>query len=403
LNLQFRTFAVKSEQIIGFREGLGIGTTPADHIVGASGDLGLFSDKLKFRTIYVKGGQEGSSLGISTTGGSKQGDVLGFFSTTDFFKQKLVTEAELDFARFDADTSDEFPRIRDKAYRLKAGGILGKFNYEALYEYTGCDYEVIGSPGVQKNREGYTLKAGANFPIHLINLSFSRYHDNVKKEDIFPTIYNNQGSIDYTFSKFKSLPIGLSYQKSAIRSEMEPQGISSTKTETDTITGKINYTKGQLNLGFQTSYSFQDDKTDQNNDTSTVTYTFTPTYTFEKPSLSISPNFSFNRSKNHLTGIHTDTHTATLDLRGDLINKKLTYGFGGTYTISKPSDGSSNQDSFSSNFNVSYLLIKNYLGFFNPSVGVRGTYNRTNNRIVDHTTDEFVIFLVIQTTMSFSF
>ncbi len=56
LHLQLRTFAVKSEQLIGFKDGMGIEGSSDDHIMGVSGDLGLISDKLRFRTIYVRGG-----------------------------------------------------------------------------------------------------------------------------------------------------------------------------------------------------------------------------------------------------------------------------------------------------------------------------------------------------------
>ena len=57
LNLKLRTFDVKSEQLFGFVGGPGLGTTPNDHIMGASADLGIISDKLRFRTIYVRGGE----------------------------------------------------------------------------------------------------------------------------------------------------------------------------------------------------------------------------------------------------------------------------------------------------------------------------------------------------------
>ncbi|MEW6374315.1 MAG: hypothetical protein AB1502_00805 [Thermodesulfobacteriota bacterium] len=404
LNLQLRTFDVKSEQLFGFKGGTGLGTTPNDHIMGVSGDIRFFSERLKFRTIYVKGGEEGSSLGISTAGGAKEGDVLGFLLMTDFFKGKLTTEAEFDLSRFDSDTSDEFPRRHDKAYKLKVGGALGDYTYEALYEYWGPDYEVVGNQGLSKDKESYALKAGANFlQIHLINLGLSLYNDNVEKDSLYPRVYTYQGMIDYTFSKFKSLPVGLSYQKSRLDSKWEPLGTPSTRTDTDTVTGKINYIKEPWNLGFTTTYSLQNDKTHQNNDTTTVTYTFTPTYTLEHPYLSISPTLSFNRSRTHLTKVHTDTYTGTLDLKGNLLRKKVTYGVGGTYIVMRSSDGLTRQDTLSSNFNVSYLLFKNLWGFLNPSMGIRGLYNRTHDRVLRQTTNELAFFLVIQTLMSFSF
>lgn len=188
---------------------------------------------------------------------------------------------------------------------------------------------------------------------------------------------------------------------------MEPESISPLKTYTDTISGKIEYLKGGWHLTFQPSYSLQDDRTSTDNDTTTTTLTFIPHYGtvhfLGKEYLSITPTLSFNRSTSQLTNIDTDTYTLNLDLKGDLYQKRITYGLGGTYSKSKASDDSFNLDTLNTNFNVSYLLVKNLWGFLNPSVGIRGLYNWTNDRVLDHTTNEFALFLVIQTTMPFSF
>jgi len=414
LNLQLRTFDVKSEQVFGFVGGPGFGTTPNDHIMGASADWGIISDKFRFRTIYARGGEKGNFLGtssstetdpsyaISTPEVTRKGDVLGFLLTSDFFEKKLVTEAELDFSRYDGDTSDEFRANSDKAYRLKAGGTISDYTYEALYEYLGSNYEVIGNPGLSKDKEGYGLKAGGNFfKVHQVNLSFLQYHDNVKRDDLYPRIYTTQGTLDYAFTKFESLPLVLSYQRGMLRSKNEPSDTNHTRMDTDTITGRINYIKKPWDFGFQASYSFQNDRTDMENDTTAVTYTFTPTYTLDF--FSICPGFSYNRSMNHYTRVYTDTYTGILDLKGDLFEKKLTYGLGGTYIILRASDRSSQTDTLSSNFNISYLLFKNLWGFLNPSVGIRGLYNKTNDRVLRQTTDEFALYLVLQTKMSFLF
>jgi hypothetical protein len=407
LHLQLRTFAVKSEEVFGFNGGLGMETSTDDHITGVSGDLGLISDKVRIRTIYVTGGEKGNSFGISTTEGNKKGDVMGYLFLTDFFKQKLMTEAELDFSRFDADTSDEFPRDRDKAYRLKIGGASGIYTYEGLYEYMGPNYEVIGNPGLQKDREGFTLKTGANFQIQTINLSLSRYNDNVNKNDLYPRIFTTLGTINYTFNKIRSLPIGLNYQRSIQDSSNEPEFTSPVKLYTDTFSGQIEYLKGGWHLTFQASYSPQDDRTPADNDSTTTTLTFIPHYGtvsfLGKETLSITPTFSFNRFTSHLTNIYADTYTLTLDLNGDLYRKKITYGLGGTYNWIKASDNATKQDTLSTNFNVLYLLVKNLWGFLNPSIGIRGLYNRTNDRILDQTTNEFALFLVVQSVMSLSF
>ncbi len=397
-------FVVNSKQVFGFRnvrDGIGIDGSLDDHIMGVSAEAGFFDNKVSFKTIYVTGGEEGSSFGIFTEGGGNKGDALGIVLKTDFFEQKLTTEAELDFSEFDADTSDEFSSESDSAYKLKAGGYSGNYSYEALYEYMGPDYEVIGNQGLPKNREGFTFNGGANFQIHSVNLSFSRYNDNVKKDDLYPRLYTYPGMIDYSFNKFQSLPMGLSYQKSIIDSTMETELTLPVRTDSDTFSGRINYMKDKWNLGLQTSHSIQDDREDTGNDTATTTYTFTSSYSLEH--FSISPGFSFNRSKYRLQGTRTDIYTANLDIRGDALKGNLTYGVAGTYNRTKSSDGSTELDTINTNFEVAYLLGKKLLDFLNPTAGIRGLYRKANDSVYGTENDEFTLLLVLSTSMPFSF
>lgn len=403
-DLNLNTFVVNSKQVFGFRnvrDGIGIDGTLDDHIMGVSAEAGFFDNKVSFKTIYVTGGEEGSSFGIFTEGGGNKGDALGFVLKTDFLNQKLTTEAELDFSEFDPDISDEFSSESDSAYKLKAEGYYSKYNYGVVYEYMGPDYEVIGNQGLQKNREGFTLNGGANFQIHSINLFFSRYNDNVKKDNLYPRLYIYQGMIDYSFNKFQSLPMGLSYQKSIIDSTMEPELTLPLRTDSDTLSGRINYMKDKWNLGLQVSHSIQDDREDTGNDTTTTTYTFTSSYSLEH--FSIFPGVSFNRSTFQAAEIRTDTYTANLDIRGDAFKGNLTYGIAGTYNRTKSSDGSMEIDTINTSFEVAYLLGKKLLDFLNPTAGIRGLYNKTNDNVYGMENDEFTLLLVLSTSMPFSF
>ncbi len=397
-------FVVNSKQVFGFRnvrDGIGIDGSLDDHIMGVSAEAGFFDNKASFKTIYVTGGEEGSSFGIFTEGGGNKGNALGFVLKTDFFEQKLTTEAEIDFSEFDPDTSDEFSSESDSAYKLKAGGYYSKYNYGVVYEYMGPDYEVIGNRGLQKNREGFTLNGGANFQIHAINFFLSRYNDNVNGDDLYSRIYTYQGMIDYTFKKFQGLPIGLSYQKSILDSTMEPEFTLPLRTDSDTFSGRINYMKDKWNLGLQASHSIQDDREDTGNDTATTTYTFASSYSLEH--FSVSPGVSFNRSKYRLQGTRTDTYTANIDIRGNALKGNLTYGVAGTYNRTKSSDGSTELDTVNTNFEVAYSIGRKLLDFLNPKVGIRGLYRKTNDSVYGTENDEFTLLLVLSTSMPFSF
>lgn len=407
LNLQhdiysLNLFSVKSEQVYGFKGGTGIGGSTDDNILGISGGVKLFDKKVEFKTIYVTGGEQGSSFGIWTAYGAKKGDVLSFLLTSNFFENKLTTEFEAGISRFDPDISDEFARKSDKAYRAKVGGFIGRFNYDAMYEYIGRDYAVVGSQMIQKDKEGLSFRGGANLDYHAINFMLSRYNDNVKGDELFPRIINYQGNLDYSFNKIPNLPIGIGYQKGMQESTKEPPGSTPIKLYTDTVTGRINYTKNEINIGFQTAYSLMNDRTLTNNDTTTITYTLAPS--FSAADISVNPSFSLNQSKSRVTDVRTDTYTVNLDLRTKFFKERASFETGCTYSIAKADNGSSNSRILNANFRLAYQ-IKGFLKYFHkPSIALRGSYMKINDKVNPASNkDELTLFLVLATTIPFSF
>ena len=406
LNIEFgnyflNAFSMKSAQEFGFR-GVGISDDEDDHILGISGGARLLDRKVEFRTIYVSGGEQGSSFGISTVPATKRGDVLGFLLNTDLLENKLKTEFEVDFSKFDPDVTDEFGSKSDKAYKLKAGGFLGQYNYEAMYEYVGKNYEVVGNMGIPKDREGVTLRGGGAFGMHNVNLTLSRYNDNVRNDELFPRIVNYQGNMDYSFNGIQSLPMGINYQKSVQESTKEPAGANPLKIDTDTITGRVNYSAGVFGIGAQTAYSLMNDKTDTNNDTRTVTYTLTPSY--NTPAVSTNLNLMLNRSKNSLSNFWMDTYTINLDLRTRFMKERASFDVSSTYNIMKADNGSVDSRNLNANFRLGYMIKEILRGFIRPTIAIRGTYMKNTDNINPAAdSDAFALFLVLSTSTPFSF
>lgn len=399
--VQLSTFSVQSQQFYGLK-GIGIEGSLDDHIIGASGGIALFDRKMEFKAVYVTGGEPGDSYGISTSAGSKRGDVFGFLLSSDFFGNKLKTEFETDFSRYDPDTSDEFRSKSDNAYKLKLSGNLAAYNYEALYEYIGRDYAVVGNQMIQRDKQGVSMRNGLNLGVHNINLFVSRYNDNVKGDDLFPRIVNYQGNLDYSFNGIPNLPIGFNYQKSVQDSTKEPAGSYELSIHTDTLSGRINYIVDKLSIGFQTTYSLMNDKTPSNNDTTMVNCTLSPSYNIQN--LSVSPSFSFNQSQYHSTDLMTDTYTINLDVRTKFFRERLSFDVGGTYNIIKANDGSVNTRNLNTNFRLAYNIKGLLKGFLNPTIALRGTYMKNIDEVYSQSTkDEFILFLVLATSVPFSF
>jgi len=398
---QLNTFTVKSESFFGARGGIGVGKSSEDHIMGVSAGLKLFNKKMDIKTVYVTGGEPATGFGISGTGGNAFGNVWGFLVTSNFFENKLNTDIEIDFSKYDPDTSDEFGKKSDKAYRAKIYGALNKYTYEAMYEYIGRDYQVVGNP-IQKDLQGLSLKGGANWVEHVINITLSRYNDNVRGDELFPRVFNYQGVVDYSFNKFPNFPIGLTYQKSIQKSTKEPEGVSKIHMDTDTLSARVNFIKDKLNIGFVTTYSLMNDKSKNNADTTSITYTLTPVYNNEKYSLSTS--FSLNQSKVKPTDVRTDIYTINADLRTKFLNQKLSFDVAGTYTITKANDGSVNTKNLDGTVQLSYDLTKIVKEYIKPVIALKATYLKITDEVNPSSNkDEFVLYFVFTTNIPFSF
>ncbi|MDD5711933.1 MAG: hypothetical protein PHY31_04145 [Smithellaceae bacterium] len=402
-------FGASSSQTFGVDGGVGIGDVNEDHVFGASGGVKLFENKVDFRTIYVTGTDPSAAVttqsnvyGNSTTTGIKQGDVVGFLLTTDFFQNRLKTEAEADFARFDPDISDEFDKRSDSAYRARIGGALNWFSYDALYEYIGKFYGVIGNPGLAKDRQGFSLQSGVNMSDQNFSVAASRYSDNVDSDPLFPEIVSTQGNVSYQFNKIPFLPLGFTYQKFMQESSNEPAGSSRIDTSTDTYSGTIGFTKGTFVVNFAPSYSIINDKTPADADTTNIVYALTAAYAL--PNLSVAPAVTWNRTRNHVTNVWTDTRVYNLDLRSRFLHDRAAFDMGGTYTASTADDTSADGETWNARATLSYRFKDPLKILVNPTASLRFSYLRMDDKInAGMNRDEFSLFIVLEAAIPIMF
>jgi len=397
--IKVKTFMVNAEEVFGFNGGMGLSGDKDDHIMGISGEFGLFSDKIRLKTIYATGGEKGDSYNIYTMSQNKKGDVLGFHATSILVENKLNVEGELDFSSYDPDTSDEFSDENDKAYRVGANGYWDMVSYGALYEYIGTDYQVIGNPYLQGDREGFAANFGINHAVHAAAFALSKYNDNVDDDPLYAQTDMFQGQVSYTFSKITNLPLGLIYQHSDLETSKEPEGTPHYKMVTDAVTGTVNYLVDSWNFGFMSGYSKQNDKTAQNFDTEAFNSTLSVSYFTQY--IMITPSLSFNRSTFDPTDVDTDTKTFTLDLRGNVWEQRITYELGGTFSRMETSDNTMKQDSYNSNFRIAYILAPQLWGMNYPALGLMGNYYGTEDHVYNSSSDEFTLLFVFSTTIPF--
>ena len=414
---QFRALSLQSQQTFGISGGLGIGGA-GNNIFGASADVKLFERKAEFKTIYLTGQGDDNNTNISTANpapesvpnpfgasnqpGHKKGDVLGFLLTSDFFQNKIKTEFEADFSKYNPDTSDEFGSQSDSAYLARAYGVLGIYNYDAKYEYFGRDYATMGNPGALKDGQAITLSQGLNINRHTFLFVLSDSNDNVANDPQIARTYQYAGNLNYTYNGIQNLPIGLGYQASLQESQKEPVGAQSINTLVNTFSANASYTTGKLTLALTALYSILNDRTSNNAGATTATITLSPSY--NQPNFTVTPMFSWNSSTNEKTDVRTNSYTGGLNLLSKLYGEILTFDMGNTYTMVKADDSSVSTQQINVNANLSYHLKAEYVKYINPVFTLKNTYIKTMDDVnPSANSDNYGLFLVVTGNMPFIF
>lgn len=396
------TFTVKSEELLGFTGGTGIGGSTDDHIMGVSVGGRFFSDSLSLKAIYATGGDEGQSYNeftADTVNTQIDGDVYGFVLCTNLFEGIVNIEAEYAYSDYDPDTSDEFSSDTDKAYRVSVNGYYDVYSWGLLYDYTGPDFQVVGSYE-DGDLETIQMNGAANFRTNSFDISLTQYSDNVEENDLYAQHITTDIAFNYLFTKFENFIIGTGYMRSAQETDNEPTPADRVKLNTDTYLGKICYNVWKMNLTLDASHSYQDDKVDVF-DTKTRTYTITPALYFNH--LQFGPSFSYSESEDESTDIDTDTYTAAFSLMGDTFWENLTYNVYGSFDKTSTSDDLLDTRTFDTNFSVDYCIPGRLWIFEDSTVGLEGRYNWTNDEIIDNKDHARVIFLKFSTTFTISF
>ncbi len=394
-------FSVNSAQTYGYDGESGIHRDTSRHIHGAYGDLNFLDNRLRMRAIYTHGGEQGDSFGTTAIDRNAESNTAGFLLTTDFFEGRLVSEVEANFNRFDDDTTDDLAFRSDSAYRVNVQGGIDRYTYGVAYKYFGANYEVVGNQGLEKDRQGVELSGGAGFEKHGLSLLYSQFRDNVDSDASRPVVLSRTGMVDYAYNGIERFPITLSYQLERSGSSREPAGTDPVDYAIDSLSSSVSFLHNQWNIMLQGTYARMDDKTVNNADTTNTLISLMPQYYSEH--LAISPNLSYNRTKDHASVIQTDVYTLAMDIQGRLPNERFRYGLGGTLDLTTTSDDYVDQRTTTYHFNLEYELGRFLRGSIIPAIGLRGESNLVKDRISDAISREYVFMVTFSANAVTSF
>jgi len=389
-----RGFSVRSDAVYGTRGGLSLSGGLDRHIRGGSGAVRLFGNKMELRGVYVDGGEIPGGFNVSTTsGGERGGDVVGFLWTSNFFAGKFQTDVEADFSRFRQGAQDNVLSNSDHAFRVRGFGASSIYTYEALFEYVGRDYEVVGNPGLARNREGGRLSGGANFGKQTLSASVSRYNDNVRGDEAFPVNVLWHGDLTYGLTRWQTLPMSGTLAWDRQRSEDVPAlDNNALNRDTGTVTAQVSYVAGFVNTSLSGSYSKTDDKSILNSDSDTWNVRLAPMFLFGASS--VTPSAAYSEAT--AADVRTDTVTLGLDGRTQMYRNKITGEIGSSYFTAKRTDNAQDSGTFTGNFRIGYAFDPLFRELFRPSVAFHGTYNHVKDRIAPASDrDEWTLFLTV--------
>ncbi len=391
-----------AEKLSGGEDGdeMGLGFDANDHIMGALLQGKFLDERLRARVLYINGGQQEDSLGEWSDRENRRGDVSGLVLTGELLGEKLVVEGEYDISSFSYDTYDlnGTEEKEDKAYRLKAGGNAGVYQYELSYKYFGPCYQVVGGRALQ-DWAGFELSASRNGEEHGLQLFSSYSHDNVEDDPLYATLYSFTSGLGWNYSGWEHLPFGLQVEYTSQQSEDEPMAEQETSMQTSTISGDISYLDENWSLSLMSSYSEQDDRTEADYDTRLFSIGLTPAYTTEF--LSLFASWNFNSSWDLSTDVRFDTNTLTLDASTSLFDNTLSIEAGATYDITTADDDSAETDTLSLYTRLNYT-VERLWKLENSTIALECTHNYQEDGIIDTTRENTVFSVVLTSSLSLS-
>jgi len=404
--LSLAVFSVNSYQYYGFYGGLGISDNTDEHIHGASAGLALFDEALKLKVIYITGGENLAQGGDYDSGDARKGEVWGIQLTTDFFEERLRTDFELDFSKYDPETSDDIAAYDDRAWRIGAEGKWGHYFYAARYQYFGTDYAVVGNSGVENNRSGWMITGGAEYDAHTFSAGYTRFRDNVADDRSQAVTYVEEGTLEYSFTGLEYLQASLAYVRSITHSSAEPEDTERINTHAHALNLTTALLGNPWGLEFTAGYSHQYDRHDHAGNSIATNFSLAPSFTSEV--CTVVPSVSYDLTNQEAEDVDTQTLAVNLDIRGNLDklmgfpSGAFSYGLTASYTQVRASDDSAKNDTISAALELSYLLGENVWPGMKPSIGLRMRYDKTKDYPAESQEEDISVFLVIQTSLPFS-
>ena len=397
-------FHIESTPTIGCTDTYGLKAAQENHVQGVSVGQRLFSDQFKLNGVYYSGNdQKMDSFSVGSAEPPGEGDMLAFMAQGDFLGGRAVAFGEAAFSRFDQDISDSQGKVRDSAYRAGLRGTVDQLFYTLQYEYIGAEFQGLGNPFLPKDRKGFSGNMGYRWKDLDMQLSGSRYEDNVKRNSLLPVTVFWDAGVSMSYQRWPRFPVQLGYTHSAQKSIREPEGFGDLDIAVDSINAYLGYAGDRVNLTFGPTVSWSDDGTVTNQDTTAVVYPLSLSW-MPLDVFTLSSSISLNQVYDELLDERTDTYTGSATIHWTILPEFLQFDLGGSYTRTQATNDI--VDIRIADVNSRLMMsVKKYIEPYGDiRIGLEGKYGWIQDRLSPEPSEDFyAIFAVVEFSVPMKF
>ena len=392
LNSGFDFFSVRSEQIIGFRNGFGI----SDSDQRIDGGSFFFSptrnaQDLILRFYYLRGEnakEQGFNFG-GVTQGSK-GNAFGVNLSSSLWSNQFRMEGFVAGSDFDFNGSDDFEGNKDHA-------LLGRFVFDPAprtwknrpskltvqleVQDLGLFFKSLGNPFLVSDRRGLNMNSIWMLGILGFTGGVSKFHDNVKGSNLLPSVDNLAYSAGFSVTPVATTGPSAwpSFNLTATRSEQESTGEAvsflAVHSIVDNLATAVQLSRTKWNLGLNTSFAQNQDLNNRVPDTDSKTVGVTASL-LPAPFWSLGPSINFTRQGNEDTDVNNDLWTYSFTGSIPLRPEKFVLDAQLSFSSTESSDQLNKSSNFSGTAQLSYHLHSLWKTPGRQTLAMRVSYNR---------------------------
>lgn len=335
-------FAMRTDQITGFRDGLGTGDSRnrVDGVAIQTQPLDKDPERLSLLFSYLDG--EGPSDGINVGGEdiTNNGSAWSAAVDSSLYSQQLRLRGEYAGTGYDFDGRDTgYGEENDKAWSLLAQytpspagdqEIPVNWNIGAEHTYTGTLFRSLANPELAADKQMSRLFGGLGRDTWAIETSFAREEDNLDNNRLLPTTRTYLGYLNLNITQAEPVSedsffswLGTPYHTIAVSYQDQEETdtpFGSTRLPTDNRTDNVQWQAAFANTGWDwgmgLGWSRFQDYSDQTPDQRTLLANLNSNFPLGDR-ISLSPSVQFQTTKDEDSGLKQ--YSTVLGLLANLV------------------------------------------------------------------------------------